>query len=172
MQKKGRSKPSSVYSSMTCLLLFGPWSSSMRAFSGRPSVLRRTCTASTDVERVRAERAALDSGGRGGALGRRVLDVVGVNIGGEGELELANVADSDRVRAARGLDHGAERAELAVLDIHAHLARGVVRPVPELNVSVERAALGREDDLHLLHEGGAVRPGAERAALHEDRRIK
>merc|ERR1719453_1786580 len=49
MQKKGRSKPSSVYSSMTCLLLFGPCRSSMRAFSGRPSVLRSTWTASTDV---------------------------------------------------------------------------------------------------------------------------
>merc|ERR1719247_2381261 len=38
--KKGRSKPSSVYSSTTCLLLLGPWRSSMRALSGRPSVLR------------------------------------------------------------------------------------------------------------------------------------
>mmetsp|Transcript_14909 Transcript_14909/g.37186 ORF Transcript_14909/g.37186 Transcript_14909/m.37186 type:complete len:264 (-) Transcript_14909:147-938(-) len=45
--KKGRSRPSSVYSSMTCLLLFGPWRSSIRALSGRPSVLRRTCTLST-----------------------------------------------------------------------------------------------------------------------------
>merc|ERR1719326_1595873 len=47
MQKNDRSRPSSVYSSMTCLLLFGPWSSSMRALSGRPSVLRSTCTEST-----------------------------------------------------------------------------------------------------------------------------
>mmetsp|Transcript_12816 Transcript_12816/g.30210 ORF Transcript_12816/g.30210 Transcript_12816/m.30210 type:complete len:228 (+) Transcript_12816:162-845(+) len=47
-QKKGRSQPSSVYSSMTCLLLLGPWSSSMRALSGRPSVFRRTSTLSTD----------------------------------------------------------------------------------------------------------------------------
>merc|ERR1719421_318131 len=47
-QKKGRSQPSSVYSSMTCLLLLGPWRSSILALSGRPSVLRRTCTLSTD----------------------------------------------------------------------------------------------------------------------------
>merc|ERR1719231_379174 len=46
--RKGRSQPSSVYSSMTCLLLLGPWRSSMRALSGRPSVLRRTWTESTD----------------------------------------------------------------------------------------------------------------------------
>merc|ERR1719191_1564894 len=47
MQKNGRSQPSSVYSSMTCLLLLGPWRSSILALSGRPSVLRRTSTLST-----------------------------------------------------------------------------------------------------------------------------
>merc|ERR1719440_53432 len=47
MQKNGRSQPSSVYSSMTCLLLFGPWRSSILAFNGRPSVLMRTSTLST-----------------------------------------------------------------------------------------------------------------------------
>merc|ERR1719421_1268845 len=47
MQKNGRSQPSSVYSSMTCLLLFGPWRSSIRALSGRPSVLIKTSTLST-----------------------------------------------------------------------------------------------------------------------------
>merc|ERR1719428_1604527 len=46
-QKNGRSQPSSVYSSITCLLLFGPWRSSILAFSGRPSVLIRTSTLST-----------------------------------------------------------------------------------------------------------------------------
>mmetsp|Transcript_10707 Transcript_10707/g.28573 ORF Transcript_10707/g.28573 Transcript_10707/m.28573 type:complete len:283 (-) Transcript_10707:147-995(-) len=120
------------------------------------------------VERVGAERAALNGRGGSEAIGRRVLDVVGVHVSGERELELADVADGDRVRAAGGVDHGAEGAELAVLDVDPHLARGVVRAVPELNVRVERAALGGEDDLHLLHERGAVRPGAERAALHED----
>merc|ERR1719440_1042144 len=47
MQKNGRSQPSSVYSSITCLLLFGPWRSSILAFNGRPSVLMRTSTLST-----------------------------------------------------------------------------------------------------------------------------
>merc|ERR1719247_972209 len=47
MQKNGRSHPSSVYNSITCLLLFGPWSSSIRALSGRPSVFRNTWTLST-----------------------------------------------------------------------------------------------------------------------------
>merc|ERR1712127_348904 len=56
-QKKGLSQPSSVYSSMTCLLLLGPWSSSMRALSGRPSVLRRACTLSTDGSNGYVRRA-------------------------------------------------------------------------------------------------------------------
>merc|ERR1719379_2984386 len=47
MQKNGRSQPSSVYNSMTCLLLFGPWRSSILALSGRPSVRMRTSTLST-----------------------------------------------------------------------------------------------------------------------------
>ena len=124
------------------------------------------------VERVGAERAALDGRGRGEAVGRRVVDVVGEHVGADGELDLADVADGDRVGAAGGLDHGAEGAELAVLDVHAHLARGVVGSVPELDVGVERAALGAEDDLHLLDGGRAVRPGAERATLHEDGHVR
>merc|ERR1719181_2048343 len=56
-QKNGRSQPSSVYSSMTCLLLFGPWRSSMRALSGRPSVLRRTWMLSTDGSKGYVRRA-------------------------------------------------------------------------------------------------------------------
>ena len=57
---------------------------------------------------------------------------------------------------------------ISILDVNAHLHRGVVGSVPELDVGVERAALGAEDDLHLLHSGRPVRPGAERSALHED----
>mmetsp|Transcript_12815 Transcript_12815/g.30206 ORF Transcript_12815/g.30206 Transcript_12815/m.30206 type:complete len:228 (+) Transcript_12815:162-845(+) len=56
-QKKGRSQPSSVYSSMTCLLLLGPWRSSIRALSGRPSVLSSTSTLSTDGSKGYVRRA-------------------------------------------------------------------------------------------------------------------
>merc|ERR1740133_192874 len=120
------------------------------------------------VERVRAEGATLD--GRGGlhAVSRRHVHDVGDHVGGDGELDLADVADGDGVGATGGLDLGGEGAKLAVLDVHAHLARGVVGAVPELDVGVERASLGAEDDLHLLDRGRAVRPGAERAALDED----
>mmetsp|Transcript_24071 Transcript_24071/g.26843 ORF Transcript_24071/g.26843 Transcript_24071/m.26843 type:complete len:217 (-) Transcript_24071:522-1172(-) len=48
MAKKGRSVPSSVYTSMTCLTLLGPCKSSIRAFKGRPSVFSKTCTEATD----------------------------------------------------------------------------------------------------------------------------
>mmetsp|Transcript_10709 Transcript_10709/g.28583 ORF Transcript_10709/g.28583 Transcript_10709/m.28583 type:complete len:349 (-) Transcript_10709:56-1102(-) len=123
------------------------------------------------VERVGAERATLDGRRRGDALLRRVLDVVRVHISGERELDLADVADGHGVRAARSVDHGGERTELTILNVDAHLARGVVRAVPELDVGIKRAALSGEHDLHLLHERGAVRPGAERAALHEDGRL-
>ena len=99
------------------------------------------------------------------------VDALGDDVGGERELDLADVADRDRVRAARRLDHRAERAELAILDVHTHLARRVVGAVPELDVGVERAALGAEDDLNLLDGRGAVRPRAEGAALHKDRGV-
>merc|ERR1719359_91383 len=124
------------------------------------------------VERVGAEGAALD--GRGGlhAISGGHVHNVGDHVGGDGELDLADVADGDGVGATGGLDHGGEGAELAVLDVHAHLARGVVGAVPELNVGVERASLSAEDDLHLLDRGRAVRPGAERAALDENGRVK
>ena len=118
------------------------------------------------VERVGTERATLDRYGRGHRLGGRVINIVGEHVGDEGELDLANVADSNCVWATGGLNGGAEGAELAVLDVHAHLAWGVVWSVPELDVRVERAALGGQDDLHLFNHGGAVRPCAEGAALN------
>ena len=42
---------------MTCLLLLGPCSSSMRALSGRPSVLRQTSTLSTEGSKGYVRRA-------------------------------------------------------------------------------------------------------------------
>merc|ERR1719265_2083118 len=47
VQKKGRSSPFSLYSSMTCLLVSGPWRISIRAFIGMPPDVRSTSTAST-----------------------------------------------------------------------------------------------------------------------------
>ena len=61
---------------------------------------------------------------------------------------------------------------ISILDVNAHLHRGVVGSVPELDVGVERAALGAQDHLDLLHGGRAVRPGAERATLDEDGRVR
>ena len=105
------------------------------------------------VEGVRAERAALDRRRRLDALNRRLVDGVSDDIRRDRELDLANVADGDGVRAAGRLDDRREGAELAVLDVHTHLARRVVRAVPELNVGIERAALGREHHLNLLNAG-------------------
>ena len=44
-------------------------------------------------------------------------------------------------------DHSAEGADLAVLDVHAHLDRRVVGAVPQLDVGIERAAFGAQDHL-------------------------
>merc|ERR1719321_335316 len=120
------------------------------------------------IEGVRAEGPALDRDGRGQALGRGGVDLLSKNIRGNWELDLTDVANGDRVGAAGGLNHGAEGTHLAVFHVHAHLRWRVVGPVPKLDVGVQRAALGAEDDLHLLHRGGAIRPGAQRSALHED----
>merc|ERR1712193_522514 len=47
----GRSWPFSLYTRILHGVLSGPCQSSMSASSGRPSVLRTTCTCSTDGER-------------------------------------------------------------------------------------------------------------------------
>merc|ERR1740138_583841 len=141
----------------------------MRAFRGRPSVLMRTSTLSTDGSKgVRAESTALDGHSGSQAIVRGQVDVFGDYIGRDRELDLADVADGDSVGPAGCLNHGTEGPELAVLDVNAHLHRGVVGSVPELDVGVERSAFGAEDDLHLFHGRGAVRPGTERSTLNED----
>jgi hypothetical protein len=73
------------------------------------------------------------------------------NIGCDGELDLANVANGDCVGAPGSLDHSTEGAHLAIFDVHAQLGRCVVRSMPELDVGVKRAALGAKDDLNLLY---------------------
>ena len=114
---------------------------------------------------VRADRAALAGHGRREALLRRLVDiVVGDDVRVDGKLEGADVLDGDRAVALRCLDDGAEGAQPAIFDVHTHFHRRVVGPLPKLNVGVERAALGAEDDLH-RHCGLAVRPGLEGVAL-------
>eukprot|EP00962_Isochrysis_galbana_P033567 scaffold11263_cov108-Isochrysis_galbana.AAC.5 len=130
-----------------------------------PGLIRRV---DRRVEGVGAEGAALDGGGRVEALVGRLVDAVVEHVGREGELELPDVAERDGVGAAGGLDHAAEGAHLAVLDVDAHLDGCVVGTVPQLDIGIERAALGAQLHLHRLDGRVAVRPGAEGAALHED----
>jgi hypothetical protein len=80
-----------------------------------------------------------------------LVNALSNNVSSDWELDLANVANGDRIGPARGLDHSAERAELAVLNVHAHLVRRVVGPVPELDVGIKRTALSAKNDLHLLY---------------------
>jgi len=89
------------------------------------------------------------------------------NVGRNGELHLADVANGNCVRATRGLDHSRERAHAAILRVHAHFERGVVRSMPELDVGVKRATLAAEDNLHLLNVRGAITPSSEGSSLHE-----
>ena len=63
------------------------------------------------------------------------------NIGRNGELHLANVANGDCVRPAGSLDHSREGADVAILGVHAHLERGVVRSMPEFHIGVKWPAI-------------------------------
>ena len=103
------------------------------------------------VKRIGTECSALDGHGGGGAVGGWAVDFVGDDIGGDRELDLTYIADGNRIGTARGLDHGAERTKLAVLNVHAHLARRVIWPVPEFYVRVQWTAFCAENDLDLFH---------------------
>ena len=69
------------------------------------------------IEGVRAESTALDGHSGSQAIVRGQVDVFGDYIGCDRELDLADVADGDRVGPAGCLNHGTERPELAVLDL-------------------------------------------------------
>merc|ERR1719181_2193922 len=117
------------------------------------------------VKRVRFQRPALDVLGRLLVLTRRPRRVLFRHQRGHREFHLANVADGDRARAARDLQHGADRPDLTVLRVHASLERGVTGCIPDLDGRFERAALRTELDLHLLHSGALERPRPQRLAL-------
>jgi hypothetical protein len=89
------------------------------------------------------------------------------NIGSDRELHLANVTNGDCVGAAGSLDDSRERPHPTILRVHAHLERGVVGSMPELDVGVKRATLAAKENLHLLNLRRAVRPSSEGSSLHE-----
>eukprot|EP00962_Isochrysis_galbana_P057383 scaffold29738_cov129-Isochrysis_galbana.AAC.3 len=103
---------------------------------------------------------ALDCHEGGQAVGGRLIQIFGDDVCGKRELELADVADGHCVGAAGCFQDCGEGAELAVLHIDAHLDGCIVGPVPELNVGVERSALGAELQLHLLDQRRLVGPCA------------
>merc|ERR1719181_290367 len=121
------------------------------------------------VKRVRFQRPALDVLGRVLVLTRRPRRELFRHQRGHREFHLANVADGDRARAARDLQHGADGPNLTVLRVHAGLERGVPSCIPDLDGRFERAALRTEFDLHLLHSGALERPRPQRLALDLDR---
>jgi hypothetical protein len=83
------------------------------------------------------------------------------NVSRDGELHLPNVANGDCVGAAGSLDDSRERPHPTILGVHAHLERGVVGSMPELDVGVKRAALGPEDKLNLFNRRRSVTPSSE-----------
>jgi hypothetical protein len=113
------------------------------------------------VEWECAEGSALNNRRFGYCLGRWPVDLVMDNVGSDGELKLANVANGDCVRTAGCLDHSRERTHLAILRVHTHLERGVIRSMPEFDVGIKRAALGAEDDLELINIRRAVTPSSQ-----------
>eukprot|EP00962_Isochrysis_galbana_P057385 scaffold29738_cov129-Isochrysis_galbana.AAC.5 len=78
------------------------------------------------LKRVRAERPTLDGLRSLQAVVRRRLDLIGDNIGGERELQLADIAQGDCVGPAGGLNDGAEGAQLAIL--HSSMSASSGRP--------------------------------------------
>ena len=130
------------------------------------------------VEGKRAAGATLDVDGPGRGDGAVwVRAVVGrrqppdlpcesrlADVGGDWELDGASVADGDRVGALWRLK-GAQGAEAAVIAVHAHFPRRVAGSCPELHLRLDGPSVRADDDFRwrLLV---AVRPSAERSALH------
>eukprot|EP00964_Phaeocystis_antarctica_P061371 scaffold36678_cov49-Phaeocystis_antarctica.AAC.1 len=87
-----------VYSSMTCLLLLGPWRSSIRAEWPSVRLEQHLDAVHRRVEGVRVEGPTLDGRGRPKAVARGAVDAVGDHVGGDGELDLADIADGHRAQ--------------------------------------------------------------------------
>mmetsp|Transcript_96612 Transcript_96612/g.176940 ORF Transcript_96612/g.176940 Transcript_96612/m.176940 type:complete len:224 (+) Transcript_96612:216-887(+) len=90
-------------------------------------------------------------------------------MSGQRELNLSNVTDSHSVLSTiGGCNDGTEGSGQPILGIHTHLARGVIRSLPELNICIKRTAISGQNNLHMVNHAGAVRPGLEGSSLHKD----
>eukprot|EP00962_Isochrysis_galbana_P041499 scaffold15256_cov126-Isochrysis_galbana.AAC.3 len=99
-----------------------------------------------------------------GVLRLVVVDEVGHDRRGHGELDRGSVDDADDVARARGAQGAEEGAAEAVLGVELDDLLVVVGALQQLDACVERAAVGLEHDLHRLNNG-LEGVGAERAAL-------
>mmetsp|Transcript_2730 Transcript_2730/g.4242 ORF Transcript_2730/g.4242 Transcript_2730/m.4242 type:complete len:323 (-) Transcript_2730:588-1556(-) len=94
--------------------------------------------------------------------------ILGGNTGSQGELDLTNVADGNGVGSTRGLNDGRKGTDGSILNVHAHLARGVIGTLPELDISVHGTSLGLQSNLNTLDGGGCVGPGLEGVSLDNE----
>ena len=99
----------------------------------------------------------------------RLLEAGVGHIGHERELARARVVDGDGLGVLRRLDHGGHGAELAILGVHAELGRDVRRGVPQLDLSMARASIAGDFELHALDGLLADVPRLERVALDAHR---
>mmetsp|Transcript_96609 Transcript_96609/g.176934 ORF Transcript_96609/g.176934 Transcript_96609/m.176934 type:complete len:217 (+) Transcript_96609:579-1229(+) len=89
-------------------------------------------------------------------------------MSGQRELNLSNVTDSHSVLSTiGGCNDGTEGSGQPILGIHTHLARGVIRSLPELNICIKRTAISGQNNLHMVNHAGAVRPGLEGSSLYK-----
>merc|ERR1719353_2159271 len=89
------------------------------------------------------------------------------DIGSNGKLHLTNITNGNCIGASWGLDYTRERTVPAILRVHTHLERSVVRPMPEFDVGVEWATLSAKDNLKLIHIRRTVTPSSEGTTLNE-----
>lgn len=80
--------------------------------------------------------------------------LLGIDSGGQWELDLTNVSHGDRIRPTRCLYRGTKGLDVTILDVNAHFERRIVWSVPHLNVSIEWAPVCAKSDMYPLHVWG------------------
>merc|ERR1719469_1784800 len=110
--------------------------------------MNSTCPSSYTRSKAVGGGADDDVASEDGARGHLVVDQVGNDGAGQGELDGRGVDDADDVAGAGCLEEAEERPVAAVLRVELDNLLVVVGALQQLDPGVERPAVGIEQHLH------------------------
>jgi hypothetical protein len=133
------------------------------------SIQHNLNTVDKDVEWVSSKGPSLQGHGSFTEISDGFFNIIGSDVSSQWEFHVSNIPDCKGFPlCGRSLDDDVEGSGAPIFRKHAHLNRGVIWSLPELDTSIERTACSSQNNLHTINRHRGKGPSLQGvSSLHK-----